>query len=99
MLKAGVCVGMFPQGHRYNKVDPRKTPVKTGAAMIALKAGVPVLPVFVKVKNNRHRIFCKKEVIIGKPITIEEMNYNPEAPGEYQRVADYLFERVCELGD
>ena len=39
MLKAGVCVGMFPQGHRYNKVDPRKTPVKTGAAMIALKAG------------------------------------------------------------
>ena len=99
MLKAGVCVGMFPQGHRYNKVDPRKTPVKTGAAMIALKAGVPVLPVFVKVKNNRHRIFCKKEVIVGKPITIEEMNYNPEAPGEYQRVADYLFERVCELGD
>ena len=99
MLKAGVCVGMFPQGHRYNKVDPRKTPVKTGAAMIALKAGVPVLPVFVKVKNNRHRIFCMKEVIIGKPITIEEMNYNPEAPGEYQRVADYLFERVCALGD
>ena len=99
MLKAGVCVGMFPQGHRYNKVDPRKTPVKTGAAMIALKAGVPVLPVFIKVKNNKHFFLCRKEVIVGKPITAEEMNYNPEAPGEYQRVADYLFERVCELGD
>ena len=99
MLKAGVCVGMFPQGHRYNKVDPRKTPVKTGAAMIALKAGVPVLPVFIKVKNNKHFFLCRKEVIVGKPISIEEMNYNPEAPGEYQRVADYLFERVCELGD
>jgi 1-acyl-sn-glycerol-3-phosphate acyltransferase len=99
MLKAGVCVGMFPQGHRYNKVDPRKTPVKTGAAMIALKAGVPVLPVFIKEKNNKHFFLCRKEVIVGKPITIEEMNYNPEAPGEYQRVADYLFERVCELGD
>ena len=99
MLKAGVCVGMFPQGHRYNKVDPRETPVKTGAAMIALKAGVPVLPVFIKVKNNKHFFLCRKEVIVGKPITIEEMNYDPEAPGEYQRVADYLFERVCELGD
>ena len=99
MLKAGVCVGMFPQGHRYNKVDPRKTPVKTGAAMIALKAGVPVLPVFIKEKNNKHFFLCRKEVIVGKPITIEEMNYNPEAPGEFQRVADYLFERVCELGD
>lgn len=99
MLKAGVCVGMFPQGHRYNKVDPRKTPVKTGAAMIALKAGVPVLPVFIKVKNNKHFFLCRKEVIVGKPISIEEMNYDPEALGEYQRVADYLFERVCELGD
>ena len=99
MLKAGVCVGMFPQGHRYNKVDPRKTPVKTGAAMIALKAGVPVLPVFIKVKNNKHFFLCRKEVIVGKPISMEEMNYDPEAPGEYQRVADYLFERVCELGD
>ena len=99
MLKAGVCVGMFPQGHRYNKVDPRKTPVKTGAAMIALKAGVPVLPVFIKVKNNKHFFLCRKEVIVGKHISIEELNYDPEAPGEYQRVADYLFERVCELGD
>lgn len=99
MLKAGVCVGMFPQGHRYNKVDPRETPVKTGAAMIALKAGVPVLPVFIKVKNNKHFFLCRKEVIVGKPVSIEEMNYDPEAPGEYQRVADYLFERVCELGD
>lgn len=99
MLKQGVCVGMFPQGHRYNKVDPRTTPIKTGAAMIALKAGVPVLPVFVKVKNNKHFFLCKKEVIVGKPISVAEMNYDPEASGEYQRVADYLFEKVCELGD
>ena len=99
MLKHGVCVGMFPQGHRYNKVDPRTTPIKNGAAMIALKAGVQVLPVFIKVKNNKHFFLCKKEVIVGKPISIEEMNYDPEAPGEYQRIAGLLFERVCELGD
>jgi len=99
MLKAGVCVGMFPQGHRYNKVDPRKTAIKTGAAMIALRAGVPVLPVYIKVKDNRHFPFCKKTLIIGKPITLEEMNYDPDAPGEYQRVVNYLFERLCELGD
>ncbi len=99
MLKADVPIGMFPQGHRYNGEDPRKTPVKTGAAMIALKADVPILPVFIKVKNNRHRFLCKKEIIIGKPITPAEMAYDPEVPGEYQRVADYLFEKVCELGD
>ena len=99
MLKQGVCVGMFPQGHRYNGVDPRTTSVKTGAAMIAQKADVQVLPVFIKVKNNRHRFLCKKEIIVGKPVTMAELGYNPEAPGEFQRIADALFERVCELGD
>lgn len=99
MLQNDVPVGMFPQGHRYNDVDPRTTQVKTGAAMIAVKAGVPVLPVYIKVKNNHHHFLCKKEVIVGKPITIEEMAYDPEANGEYQRIADMLFERVCALGD
>ncbi len=99
MLKQGVCVGMFPQGHRYNGVDPRETPIKTGAAMIAQKAGIQVLPVFIKVKNNRHRFLCKKEVIVGKPIPVEELGYAPEVAGEYQRIADLLFERICELGD
>lgn len=99
MLKEGSAVGLFPQGHRYNEVDPRKTPVKTGAAMIALKAGVPILPVYIHVKDNRHFPFCKKTVIVGKPITVEEMNYDPAAPGEYRRVTEYVFERLCELGD
>ena len=99
MLKQGVCVGMFPQGHRYNGVDPRTTSVKTGAAMIAQKADVKVLPVFIKVKNNRHRFLCKKEIIVGKPIPIADLGYDPEAPGEYQRMADQLFESVCRLGD
>ena len=60
---------------------------------------MPVLPVYIKVKDNKHFFLCKKEVIVGKPVTLEEMGYDPEAPGEYQRIADLLFERVCELGD
>mgnify|MGYP006976607275 CR=1 FL=1 len=67
--------------------------------MIALKSDTPVLPVFIKVKNNKLHFLCKKEIIVGKPITPAEMGYDPEAPGEYQRVADFLFEKVCELGD
>lgn len=99
MLQDGVTVGMFPQGHRYNGQDPRTTKPKMGAAMIALKADVPVLPVFIKVKNNKARLFCRKDVYIGKPITPAEMNYDPEAPGEYERIMAELFEKVCELGD
>lgn len=99
MLENGVTVGMFPQGHRHNGEDPRKTQVKPGAAMIALRAGVPVLPVYIKVKDNTVKSFRKKTVIIGKPVTIEEMQYDPHREGEFRRIADMLFERVCALGD
>ncbi|MBQ1982781.1 MAG: polysaccharide biosynthesis protein, partial [Clostridia bacterium] len=47
------------------------------------------------VKTENDQIFVEQQ----PAITPEEMAYNPEAPGEYQRVADYLFERVCRLGD
>lgn len=99
MLEDGKTVGMFPQGHRNNGVDPRTTKIHAGAAMIALRAGVPILPVFIRVPDNRMRAFCRKEVIIGKPITLEEMHYDPEAPGEYDRIMRMAFERVCALGD
>ena len=42
MLEDGKTVGMFPQGHRNNGVDPRTTKIHAGAAMIALRAGVPL---------------------------------------------------------
>lgn len=99
MLEQGRSVGMFPQGHRNNGVDPRQTKVQAGAVMIALRAGVPLLPVYIKVPENRVSVFCRKEIIIGKPITPEEMDYHPEAPGEYNRIMQMAFERVCALGD
>ncbi len=101
MLENGVSVGMFPQGHRNNGIDPRDTfdQVKQGAAMIALRANVPVLPVYIRVKDNRVRAFHKKEIIIGKPVTPEEMHYDPERPGEYKRIMTLLFERVCQLAE
>jgi len=45
------------------------------------------------------KLFCRKDVYIGKPITPAEMNYDPEASGEYERIMGELFERVCALGD
>jgi 1-acyl-sn-glycerol-3-phosphate acyltransferase len=99
MLENGVTVGMFPQGHRYNGEDPRKTPVKSGAAMIALRAGVPVLPVYIKVKDNTVKAFRKRTIIIGKPITVQEMQCQPREAGEFRNLIEMLFERVCALGD
>ena len=99
LLQNGSPVGLFPQGHRYNGEDPRKTPIRAGCAMIALKADVPILPVYIKVKDNTVKRFCRKDIIIGKPVYPSELGYDPEASGEYNRIAALLFERVCALGD
>jgi hypothetical protein len=67
--------------------------------MIAVKSGVPVLPVYIKTKDNRPRIFRRIDIYIGQPITAEEICYDGESVGEYARVSNLLFEKVCALGD
>ena len=99
MLKDGKCVGIFPQGHRYMKVDPRTTTVKNGAAMLAVKAEAQVLPCYIKMKNNCWAPFRRVDVYIGSPIPFEELAYDPEAKGEYARISEYIFDRICTIGE
>ncbi len=98
LLLEGKCVGIFPQGHRYQKEDPRTTPVKQGVAMLATKTETQILPCFIKTKKRKITPFITRvDVIIGKPIKFEELNYDPEEKGEYTRISNYVFERICEL--
>jgi 1-acyl-sn-glycerol-3-phosphate acyltransferase len=97
LLQSGKLVGMFPQGHRYPGVDPKTTEPKSGAGMICIKAGVPVIPVYIRRKKYRPAFLRRTEIILGKPITQEELAVNPDAPGEYARVSRLIFERICAL--
>ena len=100
LLEEGKCIGIFPQGHRFKKVDPKTTPVKNGAAMLATKTQTQILPCFIKTKKRKiSPFFTRVDVIVGKPIKFEELNYNPEEKGEYTRISNYIFEKVCELED
>ena len=97
MLQDGDSVCMFPQGTRRRGQSIADTPLKPGAAMISLKAGVPIIPVRIKMKDHRFRLFRRNELVIGKPITPEEIAYDPEAPGEYARVTALIGQRIAEL--
>ena len=99
MLGEGRCIGIFPQGHRYNGVDPRETEVKNGLGMIAIKAEATVLPCYIKMKKNRWAPFRRVDVYIGKPIRFEEFDYNPEAQGEYMRISKQVFDIICDMGE
>jgi 1-acyl-sn-glycerol-3-phosphate acyltransferase len=98
MLKNGESVVIFPEGTRTG--DGNLQPAEPGAGMIAVKAGVPILPVRVfgtfeslSRRNKRIRLHPIR-VVIGKP-------YRPVlVPGEkpsYQKVAQEMMDRIALL--
>ncbi len=99
ILKEGQSMGIFPQGHRYPEVDPRGTPLKNGAALICTRAEADIVPAYIVRKNNKHKLFRRTWVIIGEPIPFSELNFDKEASGEYPRITELVFDRICTLGE
>ena len=97
LLGNGEMVSIFPQGHRYGKRDPRFTEIKSGVGMIAYRSKAPVLPVFIDNKRMKVGMFRKNTVIIGKPISFEELGFEAGGKVEYMNAAKTVFRRVCEL--
>ncbi len=63
LLKQGQVVGVFPEGTRSHSGDLLKPHL--GAAMLAIKAGVPMLPVAL---SGTRGLFGKITVYVGEPI-------------------------------
>lgn len=97
-VKSGAAVGVFPQGTRCPGVDPAGTEVKSGVGMIACRAGCDVLPVFIKTKKNRVRLFGKVELIVGEPIKNSEFGFDNGGRKDYDGAAKLIFSRICALG-
>ena len=92
-------MGIFPQGHRYVGVDPRGTKTKNGVALIATKTRADILPCYIWRKKNKFKLFRRTYVIIGDVIPFEDLNYDPEASGEYARITNLAFDKICALGE
>lgn len=99
IVEGGCCLGIFPQGHRYPGEDPRGTPTKNGAALIAVRASAPVVPVYIWRRGKKGGVFRRTYVIIGEKIPFESFGYDKEATGEYNRITAAVFDRVCALGE
>ncbi len=96
-IENGECLGVFPQGTRKPAVDPKETEPKTGISMIAYRTGCDVVPVFIKTKKRKLRIFSKTTVIIGKPIKNSELGICQGTAAEYKNAADKVFAEICAL--
>ncbi|SMC39945.1 lysophospholipid acyltransferase family protein [Papillibacter cinnamivorans] len=90
-LKNGDKVLIFPEGHRMDEENAANA--KTGAAMLAVRAGVPILPVYIAPKK---KAFGRVRVIIGKPFYPQVAGRKATAD-DYRVIAGEIMNRVYAL--
>jgi 1-acyl-sn-glycerol-3-phosphate acyltransferase len=97
LAREGNVVAMFPEGTRRVKglVKRHQARPRTGAARIALEAGVPLVPAAVAGTDNLLRLGPLR-VAYGEPVDIDDLRNGDVA--ESARVAtERLMERIGEL--
>ncbi|MBQ2766579.1 MAG: 1-acyl-sn-glycerol-3-phosphate acyltransferase [Clostridia bacterium] len=99
LLKDKKSIGIFIQGHRYAGVDLRETKPKHGAALIAMRADAPVIPVCIKMKKNRYALFRPIYVIFGEPIMPAALATDAAGSSGFAQAAQMIFAEICRLGD
>ena len=92
-LEQGEYVGLFPEGTRINSREEGEP--KTGAAMLACRTGVPVVPVYIPFKKKPFRI---NRIYIGKPMYMKPAGKRATNQ-EYETMTAELMDRIYECGD
>src|SRR4051812_30851884 len=99
LAREGNVIGMFPEGTRRSKGlrKQREAAVYSGAARIALGAGVPLVPAAVS-GTDRLTHFEKVRVLYGEPIPTDDLS--GMARRHAARIAtERLMARISELED
>lgn len=91
-LSSGKAIGIFPTGTR-EKINPGSKP-KSGAALIALKAGTSVVPVSIKAD---YRIFSKVQVVISNPMDFSEYKGKKSSSEELAIITDKIYDKILEF--
>ncbi len=91
-LKNGRKVVIFPEGTRVSG-EADVSGAKTGAAMIACRAGATMLPVFI---SGKKRLFGRVDVIVGKPIRTD--SFEGSGGAKYKAVVERVFGDILALG-
>ena len=73
ILKENKLLGLFPEGTRHGLEKNGK--VKNGAAYLAIKTGVPVIPIGIK---GEYKLFSKIILQYGKPMEFKQYEKNKD---------------------
>ena len=93
-LKEGHVLGIFPEGTR--KLPEMMQTVESGTGMIALRAGVPILPVYIQ---SKVRPFHVTHVYVGDPIDIADIRAQGMSNDSIQQVCDRIRQTFYTMRD
>ena len=94
LLSKGHIVGILPEGTRVGKKDRKNVKVWPGAAMIAVNANVPVIPVGV---NGDYKLFSKVRVVFGKPYYLEVDRNKKYTKEEFSQMSRDIMDKIYSL--
>lgn len=92
VLRNGERLLMFPEGTRVKEGE--SVDAHSGAAMLATRTGVPILPVYITPDKKAVK---KVKVVFGQPYR-PEFEGRKATPEDYRRISDELMARIHALG-
>ena len=84
---AGGVLGIFPEGTRHKEGIMEH--VESGVALIALRSGVPMIPLYI---GGKPRLFRRLDVRVGDPIAMDDLR----ARGVNRDTCEELLARITE---
>ena len=92
-LKNGEKICIYPEGTR-NKTDEVMLPFRHGAAVMAIRCKVPIIPIVI---YNRPKFFRRTDILVGDPLELTEY-YDRKLTDEEMEQADaYLRDFMLEM--
>jgi len=94
VLKNGKKLVIFPEGTRQNNENMELGEVKQGTAMLAIKAKVPVVPMFIL---NKPKFWRRNKIYIGKPFELDGFYGKRLSAEELTLASQKVEEKINEL--
>lgn len=103
-LDAGACVVIYPEGTHTFDPDLWPMTAKTGAARLAIRAGVPVVPIaqwgaqeFRHPHTRRTRIHrFRSQILAGEPVTLDEFGSDPHDREAVTAATEEIMRRLTD---
>ena len=100
-LRTGKVIGIFPQGGIQDAQADLEG--KSGVGLLALRSGVPVIPVLVEGSPGSHSVFrailtpSKTVIHVGKPLVFPKVRGAKASRADIERVTSDVMEAIAGM--